>query len=645
MKISPKINLKKGIILKSENDPTVGSLIYELKYLKEEVISTVDTKIDEADNTILDVKNTLSEKTKEVDEAISTLEQTTVEIIEHVKTITKGEKGDDADEDAIEERLLSKIPKLETIIKELPTKEEIVSEVIKQIPENKPSLKVIQESIDIEEVINKVEEKTKDKLIEIEKINGLSNKLDNITKDIARKTGYSGGGDTVVAGTNVTITTNSVGSKVISATGGSGSPGGSDTQLQYNNAGSFGGITGATTNGTVVTLTSPVIATSQTNSYATASTIGIFDGSKNLISATTATYPSLTELSYVKGVTSAIQTQLNTKGDALTTNPLSQFAATTSAQLAGVISDETGSGALVFGTDPTFTTRINTPEVKATGAGGLSLVNSSGTQVALLGAGPGTGSSLTGTTNIGSASADYHQVAGGTGTITDTATGSSTNININLVPKGTGRLQENAVNVVTVSSTDTLTNKTLTSPTLTSPVLGTPSSGTLTNCTGLPIAGLTSSTSTALGVGSIELGHASDTTLSRSSAGVLAVEGVVIPSISSTNTLTNKRITKRVGTTTSSATPTINTDNVDMYTLTAQTVDITSFTTNLSGTPTDGQTLWIAITGTAARAITWGTSFEASTVALPTTTVSTNRLDVGFVWNAATSKWRCVASV
>lgn len=142
----------------------------------------------------------------------------------------------------------------------------------------------------------------------------------------------------------------------------------------------------------------------------------------------------------------------------------------------------------------------------------------------------------------------------------------------------------------------------------------------------------------------INLGHASDTTLSRASAGVIAVEGVAIPSISSTNTLTNKRITKRTGTTTSSATPTINTDNVDFYSLTAQTVDITSFTTNLSGTPTEGQTLWIAITGTAARAITWGASFEASTVALPTTTVSTNRLDVGFVWNTVTSKWRCIAS-
>jgi hypothetical protein len=110
-----------------------------------------------------------------------------------------------------------------------------------------------------------------------------------------------------------------------------------------------------------------------------------------------------------------------------------------------------------------------------------------------------------------------------------------------------------------------------------------------------------------------------------------------------TQTLTNKRITPRVITTTSSATPTINTDNTDQFGLTAQAVDITSFTTNLSGTPTDGQKLWIYIVGTAARAITWGASFEASTVALPTTTVSTNRLDVGFVYNAATSKWRCVA--
>lgn len=57
---------------------------------------------------------------------------------------------------------------------------------------------------------------------------------------------------------------------------------------------------------------------------------------------------------------------------------------------------------------------------------------------------------------------------------------------------------------------------------------GTPSSLTLTNATGLPIAGLVSSTVTAIGVGSIELGNASDTTLTRSSAGNAAIEGNLI---------------------------------------------------------------------------------------------------------------------
>jgi hypothetical protein len=129
-------------------------------------------------------------------------------------------------------------------------------------------------------------------------------------------------------------------------------------------------------------------------------------------------------------------------------------------------------------------------------------------------------------------------------------------------------------------------------------------------------------------------------------AEVLKVSNLPAVSVGTTDvqTITNKRITKRVGSTTSSATPTINTDNYDVYRLTAQAADITSFTTNLSGTPVDGDLLWISITGTAARAITWGASFESSTATLPTTTVTTATLDVGFRWNAATSKWRCVAT-
>jgi hypothetical protein len=175
--------------------------------------------------------------------------------------------------------------------------------------------------------------------------------------------------------------------------------------------------------------------------------------------------------------------------------------------------------------------------------------------------------------------------------------------------------------------------------------LGTPASGTLTSCTGLPVAGITASTSTALGVGSVELGHATDTTLSRSAAGVLAVEGVVVPSISSTNTLTNKRVTPRVGTTASSATPTINTDSYDQYNITALAAAITSFTTNLSGTPTDGQKLMIRIkdNGTA-RAITWGASFQSSGVAtLLATTVINKTHHVGLIYDSAAAKWTCIA--
>lgn len=115
---------------------------------------------------------------------------------------------------------------------------------------------------------------------------------------------------------------------------------------------------------------------------------------------------------------------------AVTTGHLGQFAATTSSQLAGVVSDETGSGALVFGTSPTFVTpALGTP------ASGV-LTNATGLPIAA-GLAAGTSADLA-------------------GRLSDET--------------GTGAF-------VLASS-----------PALTTPNLGTPSALTLTNATGLPLS-------------------------------------------------------------------------------------------------------------------------------------------------------------
>ena len=83
--------------------------------------------------------------------------------------------------------------------------------------------------------------------------------------------------------------------------------------------------------------------------------------------------------------------------------------------------------------------------------------------------------------------------------------------------------------VALVEATQTLTNKTLTSPVMTAPTLGTPASGTLTNCTGLPQAGTVGLTTTdSPQFAGVNVGHATDTTITRVSAGVIAVEGNTI---------------------------------------------------------------------------------------------------------------------
>jgi hypothetical protein len=99
-------------------------------------------------------------------------------------------------------------------------------------------------------------------------------------------------------------------------------------------------------------------------------------------------------------------------------NNLSFFASTTSAQLAGVISNETGTGALVFGTSPTIATpRITTAIADANG-NELFTLNATGSAVNEI--------SIT-------------NGAAGTGP-TIAVSGNDTNPNLNINAKGTGRV-------------------------------------------------------------------------------------------------------------------------------------------------------------------------------------------------------------
>lgn len=107
----------------------------------------------------------------------------------------------------------------------------------------------------------------------------------------------------------------------------------------------------------------------------------------------------------------------------------------------------------------------------------------------------------------------------------------------------------------------------------------------------------------------------------------------------------SSRIIPRVNSVASSATPSINTDTTDIFEITALAAAITSMTTNLTGTPNDGDKLVIRIkdNGTT-RAITWGASFKNSGVAtLLANTVVNKQHTVFLQWDAAASGWICLA--
>jgi hypothetical protein len=92
------------------------------------------------------------------------------------------------------------------------------------------------------------------------------------------------------------------------------------------------------------------------------------------------------------------------------------------------------------------------------------------------------------------------------------------------------------------------------------------------------------------------------------------------------------------------ATPACNTDVYDMMVITGQGTNITNMSTNLTGTPYNGQRFYLAVTATSTKSLTWGSLFESSGGYLlgSPTSITTTRKDFEFVWNAETSNWRCI---
>jgi len=145
----------------------------------------------------------------------------------------------------------------------------------------------------------------------------------------------------------------------------------------------------------------------------------------------------------------AFNSQIGSLGSLVTTNKsnivsainevhnhkLSDFSATTSAELKTVISDETGSGALVFGTSPTIVTPTVTTSI-GTGSTTFSLVNTTATTVNVAGAAT--------TLNLGAAT--------GTTTVKNnltvdgnlTVSGTTTTVNSNTVNIGDNIIRLNA---------------------------------------------------------------------------------------------------------------------------------------------------------------------------------------------------------
>ena len=147
---------------------------------------------------------------------------------------------------------------------------------------------------------------------------------------------------------------------------------------------------------------------------------------------------------------------------------------------------------------------------------------------------------------------------------------------------------------------------------------------------------------TLTAAGRLLIGTTTEATNILEVVGTARVSGLITASAGVQYTRLNPTTT----TTASTATLTPDISAGDTFTITAQAVALS--VANPTGTPVNGQKMIIRIedNGTA-RAITWsGTQYRASTdLALPTTTIATKTMYLGFIYNSTDTKWDLIAFI
>lgn len=183
-----------------------------------------------------------------------------------------------------------------------------------------------------------------------------------------------------------------------------------------------------------------------------------------------------------------------------------------------------------------------------------------------------------------------------------------------------------------------------TSPTLVTPVLGV---ATATSLNKVAITAPASSSTLTIADGktltcnnSITFAGTDSTTMTFPSS------NDTIAGLTSTQTLTNKKITKRVVTASDATSITPNTDNADI-TYQANTQAAGTLTINAdSGTPTDGQSWILKIKSTNVQTFSWNAIFVGGDLGLPSSTTGNSKIDYfAFVYDSVTPKWNYTGNV